>query len=91
MESRKKAQDRKDREAALLEEHRVREKELVGQGKKPYFLKRGEVKKQLLVDQFKGMKKKQVDKAIERKRKKIVAKERKELPMERRAYDQESR
>jgi ribosomal RNA-processing protein 36 len=84
MESRKKAQDRKDREVALLEEHRAKEKELVSKGKKPFFLKKSEVKKKLLVEQFEGMKKRQVDKVIERRRKKIVAKERKELRMERR-------
>ena len=47
----------------------MKEKELVGEGKKPFFLKRSEVKKQLLVNQFEGMKKRQVDKVIERKEK----------------------
>ncbi|CAI0642121.1 unnamed protein product [Colletotrichum noveboracense] len=79
MESKMKARQRKDREQELMQEHKRREKELVKQGKQPFYLKKAEQKKRLLVDQFSNMKKRQVDKSIERKRKKVVAKERKEL------------
>ncbi|KAG5927229.1 rRNA biogenesis protein rrp36 [Claviceps africana] len=79
MESRKKAQQKKDEERALLAEHRAKEKELVAQGKTPFYLKRSEQKKQLLVGRYEKMSKKQVDRAIERKRKKVVGKEKKEL------------
>jgi len=84
MESRKKARVRKERERLLLEEHRKQEKELVKQGKKPFYLKKAEQKKQLLLDQYASMKKGQVDKAIERKRKKVAGKEKKSLPLVRR-------
>lgn len=86
MESRKRARERKDRERAVVEEHRRQEKELVREGKKaqPFYLKRSEQKKQLLLDQFAGLSEKQRDKAIEKKRKKIAGKEKKSLPMERR-------
>ncbi|KAK4250736.1 hypothetical protein C7999DRAFT_28821 [Corynascus novoguineensis] len=87
MESRKKAQERKDRERAVLEEHRKKEKELVRQGKTPFYLKRSEQKKRALVEQFQGMKKKQVDKVIERRRKKIASKEKKLLPRARRGAE----
>lgn len=87
MESRKKAQARKDRERAIVEEHRRQEKELVKQGKKPFYLKKSEQKKRLLVDQFQGMKKGQVDKVIERRRKKIASREKKLLPMARRGAE----
>jgi ribosomal RNA-processing protein 36 len=87
MESRKKAQERKDRERAVIEEHRKQEKELVKQGKKPFYLKRSERKKRVLVEQFQGLKKKQVDKVIERRRKKIAAKEKKLLPVARRGVE----
>jgi ribosomal RNA-processing protein 36 len=87
MESRKKAQERKDKERAVIEEHRKKEKELVKQGKKPFYLKRSEQKKRVLVDQFQGMKKKQVDKVIERRRKKIAGKEKKLLPLARRGAE----
>lgn len=84
MQSKKQAQKRKDDEKAVIEEHRRQEKELVKQGKKPFYLKKSEQKKRLLMNQYAGMKKKQVDRAIERKRKKLVAKERKDMPMARR-------
>jgi ribosomal RNA-processing protein 36 len=88
MESRKKTQERKDRERAVIEEHRKKEKELVKQGKTPFYLKKSEQKKRVLVDQFQGMKKKQVDKAIERRRKKVAGKEKKMLPMTRRGAEE---
>lgn len=89
MESRKKTRDKRDKERALIEEHRKREKELVKEGKKanPYYLKKSEQKKQLLVDQFAGLSEKQREHAIERKRKKVTSKEKKTLPMERRVRD----
>lgn len=90
MESRKKSRDRKDKERAVIEEHRRHEKELVKEGKKarPFYLKKSEQKKRLLVDQFTGMSERQRDKAIERRRKKVAGKEKKELPMERRVRDE---
>lgn len=87
MESRMKAKKRKDRERELLEEHRKQEKELVKQGKQPFYLKKSEQKKKLLLDQFANMKKGQVDKAIERRRKKVAGKEKKALPLARRTAE----
>ena len=87
MESRKKAQDRRDRERAVIEEHRKKEKELVKQGKTPFYLKRSEQKKRVLVEQFQGMKKKDADRAIERRRKKVAGREKKMLPMARRGAE----
>lgn len=84
MESKKKAQERKDREKKIIEEHRQAEKELVRQGKKPFYLKRSEQKKRVLLDQFSEMSKKKVDRVIERRRKKIAGKEKKDLPFARR-------
>ncbi|OTA92629.1 hypothetical protein M434DRAFT_396297 [Hypoxylon sp. CO27-5] len=81
MESKKQAQKQRDKERELLEEHRRQEKELVKQGKKPFYLKKSEQKKQLLVDRFSGLKKKQVDRVIERRRKKLAARERRDMPM----------
>lgn len=87
MESKKKAQERKDRERKVIEEHRKHEKELVKQGKTPYYLKKQEVKKKVLEETFKGMKKGQRDKAIERRRKKVAGKEKKNLPFARRTAE----
>ncbi|PSS02454.1 hypothetical protein BD289DRAFT_478830 [Coniella lustricola] len=89
MESKKKARDRKDREKALIDEYMRHEKELVKEGKKarPFYLKKSEQKKQLLVNQFTGMSERQREKAIEKKRKKITSKEKKTLPMTRRGFE----
>ncbi|KAL1867126.1 rRNA biogenesis protein rrp36 [Diaporthe australafricana] len=89
MESRKKARDKKDKERAVVEEHRRREKELVKQGvkSKPFYLKKAEQKKQLLTDQFSALSEKQREKAIEKKRKKVAGKEKKAMPMERRVRE----
>jgi ribosomal RNA-processing protein 36 len=79
MESRKKSQRHKDEEERLLAEHRKQEKEKVAQGKQPFYLKKSEQKKRLLMDRYAGMSKGQVNRAIERKRKKVAGKEKKEL------------
>ncbi|UKZ70082.1 uncharacterized protein TrAtP1_011082 [Trichoderma atroviride] len=79
MESKKKARQKKEDEVKLLQEHRKKEKELVAQGKQPFYLRKSEQKKQLLMNRYADMNKGQVDKAIERKRKKVSSKEKKEL------------
>lgn len=79
MESRKKARVRKDEEDRLLKEHKKAEKDLVAQGKTPFYLKKSEQKKQVLTNRFNKMSKGAVDRAIERKRKKVAGKEKKEL------------
>lgn len=87
MESRKKTQHRKDEEQGILRAHRAKEKELIKQGKKPFYLKKAEQKKLALVQRFEGMKGKQVDKAIERRRKKKVSRELRDMPKGRRTID----
>jgi ribosomal RNA-processing protein 36 len=89
MESKKKAQERKDREKKIIEEHRKAEKEKVAQGKQPFYLKKSEQKKRVLLDQFSEMSKRKVDKVIERRRKKIAGKEKKDLPYARRGAEME--
>ncbi|KAF7557510.1 hypothetical protein G7046_g6033 [Stylonectria norvegica] len=79
MESRRKSRVRKEEAEGLIEEHRRKEKELVAQGKQPFYLKKSEQKKKLLIDRYAGMSKGQVDHAIVRKRKKVLGKEKKEL------------
>jgi ribosomal RNA-processing protein 36 len=79
MESRKKAKSRKEHEEKILDEHKKREKELVRQGKQPFYLKKAEQKKRFLLDQFASMSSGQVNRAIEKKRKKTAGREKKEL------------
>lgn len=87
MESRKKTQQAKTQEREVLRAHRAREKEQIAQGKKPFYLKRAEQKKLALVHRYEGMKGKQVDKIIERRRKKKVSREKRDMPEERRAVN----
>lgn len=84
MESRKKTEAVKDQEQAVLRVHRAKEKELVMQGKRPFYLKRGEQKRLALVERFEGLKDKQVDKVVERRRKKKTTRERRGMPAGRR-------
>lgn len=84
MESRKKAQDRKNRQDEVLARHKKEEKELVMQGKKPFYLKDSEKKKRVILDQYKDLKGGQLDRVIERRRKKVEGKEKKNLPFARR-------
>lgn len=103
MESQQKTQQRKDEQQAVVREHKKKEKELIKDGKQPFYLKKcmlpaftnliiqlltshtAEQKKLALIDRFQNMKSKQRDRTIERRRKKVTAKERRNMPAERRA------
>ncbi|MCJ1354358.1 MAG: rRNA biogenesis protein rrp36 [Icmadophila ericetorum] len=80
MEAQQKTKAAKEAEQAVLREHRKKEREAVEKGKKPYFLKKGEAKKNVLVRRFEGLGEKRVEKVIERRRKKKAAKERRGMP-----------
>lgn len=84
MESKKKAQERKRREAEILSRHRKEEKELVKQGKKPYYLKKSERQKRVLIENYSQLKGKQLDHILERRRKKLEHRDKKQLPWARR-------
>ncbi|KAI9741928.1 MAG: rRNA biogenesis protein rrp36 [Cirrosporium novae-zelandiae] len=84
IESRALAEAAKERERKVLKEHRKKEREAVKEGKNPYYLKEKEIKKLALVERFKGMKGGQVDKVLEKRRKRRAGKERKNMPRERR-------
>ena len=87
LESRKKAQIRNDKEQEILDKHRKEEKEAVKQGKKPFYLKKAEQKKRVLLDQYGELKGKQLDRIIERRRKKVEGKEKKRMPFARRVVE----
>ncbi|KAL4999055.1 rRNA biogenesis protein rrp36 [Aspergillus recurvatus] len=92
MTDRLRAIENNKREKDILAEHKKREKQLIREGKKatPYFLKKSDIKKQALLKKYEGMKSKDRAKALERRRKKAAAKERKEMPMERRGLGGDS-
>ena len=87
MEDRERARKRAEEEKAVVREHRKGESERVKQGKKPYFLKKGEIKKQASVKRFEGMGEKKAEKVMERRRKKKAGKEKKAIPRTRRKVD----
>ncbi|MCJ1470165.1 rRNA biogenesis protein rrp36 [Pseudocyphellaria aurata] len=84
MESRQKTQEAKDQQQKVVRSHRAKEKELVRQGKKPFYLKRAEQKKLALVERFARLKEKQIDRIIDRRRKKTAGRARKKMPEGRR-------
>ncbi|KAK4550630.1 hypothetical protein LTR36_000209 [Oleoguttula mirabilis] len=84
MENRLKAKAAKDREQEVVRNHRKEEKERVQQGKTPFYLKQKDVKERALVEKFKGMKGKEREKLVEKRRKKEGQKEKKRMPRDRR-------
>ena len=84
IESRQKAEDAYEAQKEVQRQLRKKEQELVKQGKKPFYLKKSEVKKQALVQKFESMKGKERDRAIERRRRKLAARERRNMPDTRR-------
>ncbi|KAK9236851.1 hypothetical protein V1525DRAFT_405531 [Lipomyces kononenkoae] len=84
LDSKLKASKRKDFERDILKEREKNERELVKQGKKPFYLKKADKRKLILTKKFSEMKSSEVDRAIKRRRKKNMSKERKQLPFSRR-------
>ena len=78
-DSQQRARDTKILEAHVRDEHRQKERELAAQGKKPFFLKRAELKKRVMTERYSGLSDKQAERAVERRRKKVAGKEKKEL------------
>jgi len=83
-ESRRAEKVRGDREREVRSEHKRKEKEMVKNGKTPYFLKESEVRRQVLVKRFEGLSEGKRGRVVEKKRRKMVAKERRNMPDERR-------
>ncbi|EED12463.1 pre-rRNA processing protein, putative [Talaromyces stipitatus ATCC 10500] len=88
-EDRQRTLENKKREREVLREHKQREKQLIKEGKKsqPYFLKKSELKKEVLKKKYESMGSRQRTKALERRRKKIAAKGKKDLPWARRGVE----
>jgi ribosomal RNA-processing protein 36 len=84
MESKMAFEKSKEREAKVIREHRREEKKRVEEGKTPFYIKKSTIREEALKERFEGMKGRQRDKVIERRRKKLTAKERRGMPEERR-------
>lgn len=83
-----KAKEKEDFRNAVMQKWKKNEKEMVKQGKKPFFLKRADQKKLELIAKFKEMKERaaangqsvNVDKLMEKRRKHKSSKQRTQLP-----------
>jgi ribosomal RNA-processing protein 36 len=84
MEDRERTRKKVEAEREVVREHRRQERERVKDGKKPYFLKKSDVKKKLLEKRFEELGQKKAEKVMERRRRKQASKERKEMPRSRR-------
>lgn len=78
--------EQRDRERGIRAEHRKRERQLLREGKKktPYFLKRSDIAREAQIQRYQEMGGKARQKALEKRRKKVASKERKEMPLARR-------
>ncbi|KUL84598.1 hypothetical protein ZTR_08693 [Talaromyces verruculosus] len=81
--------ENRKREREVLQEHKRKEKQLIKEGKKsqPYFLKKSELKREVLKKKYESMGSKERAKALERRRKKVASKEKKDLPWARRGME----
>jgi ribosomal RNA-processing protein 36 len=86
LDSKIRASEVQQRERAIVRRHKQKEKEAIKAGRKskPYFLKRSDIKKEALAEKFENMGKKARDKAMERRRKRVKAKESRRMPRFRR-------
>ena len=87
MESRRQAEEAREREREVVREHRKGERERVKEGKKPFYLKEGEVRKRVLVRRFEGMGERRRERVVERRRKKMAGREKKMMPRRRAVED----
>lgn len=91
MEGKKETERKKEEERRVLEEHKKKEKELVKQGKSPYYLKKAEQKQIMLTERFNNMSKSKIEKAIVRRRKKEATRDRREYAQMERATGSRAR
>lgn len=87
-ENRQRAERERRRLEDVVREHRKTEREAVKMGKKPFFLKKGEIKKKVLEERWKGMKGKEREKAVKKRKKKLSERERRAMPADRRVQGQ---
>jgi ribosomal RNA-processing protein 36 len=88
---RQRALDHKKHKQKVLSDHRKRERQMMRQGQKsrPWFLKKSDLKRELLVKKYDSMGTREKSKALLRRRKKLASKERKDMPWSRRGLEGE--
>jgi ribosomal RNA-processing protein 36 len=83
-ESRRAAQAARDREAEVRRDHRRGEREKVAEGKRPFYLKRSEVREEVVRKRYGEVGEGKRERMMERRRKKVASKERRRMPAARR-------
>ena len=84
IENKKKSEASVERQKEIVRSHKKEEKEKIKQGKKPYFLKNSELKERAEKERFEGMKAKEKEKIMDRRRKKQSQREKRAMPNQRR-------
>ncbi|KAF2858504.1 DUF947-domain-containing protein [Piedraia hortae CBS 480.64] len=84
LSNRIKAREMKEREREVIRRNKQQEKARIKEGKTPFYLKKKDIKKQVLEDQFKSMKSRDREKAVKKRRVRQAQKELKRRPTERR-------
>ncbi|KAK6935325.1 rRNA biogenesis protein RRP36 [Dillenia turbinata] len=75
----------------IVTEHKKKEREAAKQGKRPFYLKKSEIRKQRLVDKYKSLKEAgKLESFIEKKRRKNAAKDQRYMPYRRPSDEQQS-
>lgn len=75
---------KKSSDAAILSEHKKKEREAAKHGKRPFYLKKSEIRKRGLVEQYNKLKASgKLESFIEKKRRKNASKDRKYMPYRR--------
>ncbi|KAI9324316.1 hypothetical protein DFJ73DRAFT_634158 [Zopfochytrium polystomum] len=86
--SRLKTEEKREQLKTIEREWKKKEAEAVEKGKKPFFLKKADVKKLALVEQYKSLGAGRVNKMMEKRRKKNSATEKRYMPYQRRSAGQ---
>lgn len=85
-----KFQSAKSTDSKILSEHKKKEREAAKHGKKPFYLKESEVRKQRLIEQYNTLKASgKLDSFLEKRRKKNAAKDHRYMPYRRPTGDDE--
>ena len=82
----RKSRELKDQRQSIVREHRRTEAKLVEQGKTPYYLKRGDIKKLELAQEFEQLQRRSgslvdIEKLTEKRRKRKASKQRRSIPI----------
>ncbi|ORX63863.1 DUF947-domain-containing protein [Anaeromyces robustus] len=83
LKSKKQTEKEKERRQAIKREWRKKEMQRVKEGKKPFYLKKADLKRMELIDKYKNTKSKSIDKILEKRRKRNASKEHKLMPRRR--------